>query len=56
MRCVFSVAGDCGEDTDELSERDWSAYWQSCFKEITVKDINEYEKKYKGEFLGYLNF
>ena len=47
-RKVYDETGDCGEDSDELTDRDWSAYWQSCFKEITVKDINEYEKKYKG--------
>ncbi|KAK3928557.1 DnaJ-like protein subfamily C member 9, partial [Frankliniella fusca] len=47
-RKIYDETGDCGEDGDEPSDRDWSAYWRSCFKEITVEDINNYEKKYKG--------
>lgn len=47
-RKIYDETGDCGEDSDELSDRDWSAYWRSCFKEITIQDINNYEKKYKG--------
>lgn len=47
-RRIYDDTGDCGEDSDELSDRDWSDYWRSCFKEITVKDITEYEQKYKG--------
>ncbi|KAE8738462.1 hypothetical protein FOCC_FOCC016059 [Frankliniella occidentalis] len=47
-RKIYDETGDCGEDSDEPSDRDWSAYWRSCFKEITVEDINNYEKKYKG--------
>lgn len=28
--------------------RNWADYWRSLFKEITVEDINNYEKVYKG--------
>lgn len=28
--------------------RNWADYWRSLFKEITVEDINNYEKNYKG--------
>ena len=28
--------------------RNWADYWRTLFKEITVQDINNYEKNYKG--------
>lgn len=31
-----------------MVERDWNEYWRRLFKPITVKDISDYEKKYKG--------
>ncbi|XP_063218083.1 dnaJ homolog subfamily C member 9 [Bacillus rossius redtenbacheri] len=40
------------DDTGDLSEcdetRDWSEYWTIIFQKITIEDINNYEKKYKG--------
>jgi len=41
-------SGDFDEESDEMVERDWNEYWRRLFKPITVKDISDYEKKYKG--------
>lgn len=46
MYLYFS--GDFDEESDEMVERDWNEYWRMLFKPITVKDISDYEKKYKG--------
>lgn len=37
-------------DDCEFDERDWSEYWRCIFNEITMEDIINYEKKYKGLF------
>ena len=34
---------------DEDVDGDWLSYWRSIFKVITVEDIENYEKKYKGQ-------
>ncbi|KAL6960047.1 DnaJ subfamily C member 9, partial [Sarracenia purpurea var. burkii] len=36
------------DDEDGLDIDNWKQYWQSIFKEVTQKDIEEYEMKYKG--------
>lgn len=36
------------EEEDALDIDNWKQYWQSIFKEVTLKDIQEYEQKYKG--------
>jgi DnaJ family protein C protein 9 len=45
--CLY-FSGDFDEESDEMVERDWNEYWRRLFKPITVKDISDYEKKYKG--------
>jgi hypothetical protein len=47
--CIYIFfSGDCDEENDDMVERDWSEYWRMIFKPVTVKDITDYEKKYKG--------
>jgi DnaJ family protein C protein 9 len=45
--CIYILSGECDEENDVV-ERDWKEYWRMLFKPITVKDITDYEKKYKG--------
>lgn len=47
-RAIYDESGDFDEESDEIVERDWNEYWKMLFKPITVKDISDYEKKYKG--------
>ncbi|PSN33465.1 DnaJ subfamily C member 9 [Blattella germanica] len=47
-KAIYDETGDFDEESDEMVERDWREYWKMLFKPITVKDINDYEKKYKG--------
>lgn len=49
--CIYNFLGDFDEESDEMAERDWDEYWRMLFKPITVKDITDYEKKYKGNGL-----
>jgi DnaJ family protein C protein 9 len=46
--CISIFSGDCDEENDDMVGRDWNEYWRMIFKPITVKDITDYEKKYKG--------
>lgn len=41
------------EDSDENAMKDWAAYWRMLFKEITIQDINDYEKNYKNSETEY---
>lgn len=45
-----SLYDESGEIDDEVvqQERDWDAYWRLLFKKISVEDIKEFEKTYKG--------
>ena len=50
---IFSIkpASFKGEvdDEDELQEnKDWYEYWRILFAKVSVKDIEEFEVKYKG--------
>nr|CAD7264742.1 unnamed protein product [Timema shepardi] len=49
LRCIncstfYNFSGD-----DETADRDWNLYWDIIYKNITVEDISNYEKKYKGQ-------
>lgn len=46
-RKIYDETGQFDDETDEVSMRNWSDYWRSLFKEVTVEDINNYEKSYK---------
>ncbi|XP_061857424.1 dnaJ homolog subfamily C member 9 isoform X2 [Colius striatus] len=48
QRAVYDERGTVDEEGEALrGERDWQEYWRLLFKKITVKDIEEFEKKYK---------
>jgi DnaJ family protein C protein 9 len=48
-RAVYDEEGTVDEDDDILTQdRDWGEYWRLLFRKVTVDDIKEFEKKYKG--------
>ncbi|XP_076437188.1 dnaJ homolog subfamily C member 9-like [Babylonia areolata] len=48
-RAVYDETGEVGEEDDVIDQdRDWCEYWRLLFPKVTVKDIEEFEKKYKG--------
>lgn len=49
-RKVYNDTGcfDDGEGGGDFDDVNWSEYWRALFKEITIEDIKNYEKKYKG--------
>lgn len=47
-RKIYDESGQYDEESEEVVMRNWADYWRSLFKEITVEDINKYEKTYKG--------
>ncbi|NXX86021.1 DNJC9 protein, partial [Urocolius indicus] len=48
-RAAYDERGAVDEEGEALrGERDWQEYWRLLFKKITVEDIEEFEKKYKG--------
>ncbi|XP_027863205.1 dnaJ homolog subfamily C member 9 [Xiphophorus couchianus] len=49
QRAVYDEQGLVDEESDVLSQdRCWEEYWRLLFPKITVQDILEFEKKYKG--------
>ncbi|KAJ0004657.1 hypothetical protein NQD34_010871 [Periophthalmus magnuspinnatus] len=49
QRKVYDEQGIVDEETDALSQvRCWEEYWRALFPQITVQDIIEFKKKYKG--------
>jgi len=46
-RALYDESGEVDDDV-VVQERDWDAYWRLLFKKITVEDIAEFEKEYKG--------
>uniref|UniRef100_A0A3B4UWJ1 DnaJ homolog subfamily C member 9 n=1 Tax=Seriola dumerili TaxID=41447 RepID=A0A3B4UWJ1_SERDU len=49
QRAVYDEQGVVDEESDTLSQdRCWEDYWRLLFPKITVQDILEFEKKYKG--------
>ncbi|XP_015514573.1 dnaJ homolog subfamily C member 9 [Neodiprion pinetum] len=47
-RKIYDESGQFDEESEEVVMKNWADYWRSLFKEITVEDINNYEKNYKG--------
>lgn len=49
QRAVYDEQGVVDEESDVLSQdRCWEEYWRLLFPKITVQDILDFEKKYKG--------
>lgn len=46
-RALYDESGEIDDDV-AVQERDWAAYWRLLFQKITVEDIAEFEKDYKG--------
>ncbi|XP_064594491.1 dnaJ homolog subfamily C member 9-like [Liolophura sinensis] len=46
-RAIYDESGEIDEE-NETQERDWAKYWRLLFAKISVKDIQEFEAKYKG--------
>ena len=43
------ILGEVDEENDIDQDKDWNDYWRLLFKKVSVKDIEEFEEKYKGE-------
>ena len=41
-------SGEIDDENDIPQDRDWYDYWRLLFAKISVKDIEEFENKYKG--------
>ncbi|NWR71980.1 DNJC9 protein, partial [Centropus unirufus] len=49
QRAGYDERGAVDEEGEALrGERDWEQYWRLLFQKITVKDIEDFEKSYKG--------
>lgn len=48
-RAIYDESGEIDEENDGLAndDRDWADYWRLLFPKITLKDILDFEKKYK---------
>lgn len=46
-RALYDETGEVDDDV-VVRERDWNAYWRLLFQKITVDDIAEFEKHYRG--------
>ncbi|XP_053244560.1 dnaJ homolog subfamily C member 9 [Podarcis raffonei] len=48
LRALYDQQGIVDEESTVLTQdRNWEEYWRLLFKKITVKDIEDFEKKYK---------
>ncbi|KAL8608037.1 hypothetical protein ACOMHN_023853 [Nucella lapillus] len=48
-KAVYDETGEVGDEEDIIDQdRDWCEYWRLLFPKVTVKDIQDFEKKYKG--------
>ncbi|KAM3835670.1 dnaJ homolog subfamily C member 9 [Vipera latastei] len=48
QRALYDQQGIVDEESTVLTQdRNWDEYWRLLFKKITVKDIEDFEKKYK---------
>ncbi|XP_041722301.1 dnaJ homolog subfamily C member 9 [Coregonus clupeaformis] len=49
QRAVYDEQGLVDEESDSLQQdRCWEEYWRLLFPKITLQDIQEFERKYKG--------
>lgn len=49
QRAIYDEQGTVDEENDILSQnRNWEEYWRLLFPKITLQDIIEFEKTYKG--------
>lgn len=43
------VSGEVDDEIDTDQQKDWDAYWRILFKKVEVKDIQEFNEKYRGK-------
>lgn len=49
LRAIYDEQGIVDEDEDSIDRnRDWTEYWRVLFPKITLQDILDFEKSYKG--------
>lgn len=48
LRAVYDETGDVGDDSSLPENRDWAEYWRLLFGKVTVKQISDFEKEYRG--------
>ncbi|XP_030629499.1 dnaJ homolog subfamily C member 9 [Chanos chanos] len=49
QRAIYDEQGVVEEETDSMNqERNWEEHWRRLFPKITLQDIMDFEKKYKG--------
>lgn len=46
-KALYDESGEVDDDV-VVQERDWDAYWRLLFQKVTLEDIAEFEKQYKG--------
>eukprot|EP00794_Sanderia_malayensis_P003444 gene3444-3940_t len=47
-KALYDESGEIDDESDILQQdKDWNSYWRILFKEITIKDIEDYEKVYR---------
>ncbi|XP_072019953.1 dnaJ homolog subfamily C member 9-like [Amphiura filiformis] len=47
-RNLYDETGEVDDEIDMEQDKDWYDYWRILFKKVEVKDIQEFEEKYKG--------
>ncbi|CAH1775194.1 unnamed protein product [Owenia fusiformis] len=47
-RALYDESGEIDDENDVPQDRDWYDYWRLMFSKVSVKDIEEFEEKYKG--------
>ncbi|KAI0220023.1 DnaJ-like protein subfamily C member 9 [Lamellibrachia satsuma] len=47
-RAVYDETGEVDDENDLPRDRDWYEYWRTLFMPISIKDIQQFEKTYKG--------
>eukprot|EP00057_Strongylocentrotus_purpuratus_P029328 XP_011683802.1 PREDICTED: LOW QUALITY PROTEIN: dnaJ homolog subfamily C member 9 [Strongylocentrotus purpuratus] len=47
-RNLYDETGEVDDEIDTDQQKDWDAYWRILFKKVEVKDIQEFNEKYRG--------
>merc|ERR1719167_510480 len=48
-RGLYDECGEIDDENDPFQQnKDWEEYWRLLFPKVTLKDIQDYEAKYKG--------
>ncbi|XP_070536850.1 dnaJ homolog subfamily C member 9-like [Ptychodera flava] len=47
-RALYDESGEVDDELDIDQDRDWGEYWRLLYQKVSVRDIKEFEEKYKG--------